>query len=64
MKKPILILNEEEQGTILNALDLLESQVAVGGSFPDFESKLFTIRKKIYNFQAGYRGWELYGKDK
>ena len=63
MKKPILILSEEEQNTILRGLDLLESQVKVGGSFPEFESKLFKIRKKIHTFQAENQGYEIW-KDK
>jgi len=61
MKKLTLILNDEEMGTILNGLDLLESQVLVGGSFPDFERKLRNIRKKIYTFQAKKQGRKLYG---
>ena len=64
MKKAILKLNDEEMDTINNALDLLESQVAVGGSFPDFEYKLSKIRRKINDYQASEMGRRLYGKDK
>lgn len=60
----MLEFTEEELDTIKNGLDLIESQVSVGGSFPSFENKLNNIRRKINDHEAKEMGKRLYGKDK
>lgn len=64
MKKPILILECEEQDIILRGLELMEKRISVGLDVSNAKNKLKEIQKKIYTFQAQYNGWELYGKDK
>ncbi len=58
MKKPILILENEEQDVILRALELMDKQISVGINVSEAKSTLKNIRKKIYTFQAQYHGWE------
>lgn len=60
----MLKFTEEELDTIKSGLDLIESQVSIGGSFLSFENKLSNIRRKINDHEAKEMGKKLYRKDK